>query len=61
VLTASSEYASSNKTYDYSASRGVINTTEFTTQNGVVYMGAWTAATDDDKQYIQVWVNKTLI
>lgn len=54
VLSASSEYASRISSQDHSASRGILNFTEYSAPGGKVYHGAWTAAKNDKLQYIQV-------
>ncbi|VDI40342.1 Hypothetical predicted protein [Mytilus galloprovincialis] len=58
VLSASSEYASRISSQDHSASRGILNFTEYSAPGGKVYHGAWTAAKNDKLQYIQIQLKR---
>jgi len=53
-MTSSSEYGSGDKTTNYGAARGVINSTEVKDASGVTQMGAWVAEKSNFNQWIQV-------
>ncbi|XP_071150022.1 discoidin, CUB and LCCL domain-containing protein 2-like [Mytilus edulis] len=59
IIRSSSELYHGDAVHDFSASRGLIDSKEYSSSDGVTHMGSWSAHFNDTNQFIEIKMKKS--